>query len=127
MKFKWTMTERDWENFMHDNEIENEESIGDGFYGNCYVGNLCADIHHTLDYTDWYAYINLYGLGIDDGYGETPFFKIPYTLLDYDFKVPVDCDTFEEFKECFEKNFEECINSNDVCRELGNMPLAEWK
>ncbi len=126
MKFIWDMTERDWENFMHDNKIENKTALGDGFYGNCYVGYLCADIHHTLDETDWYAYVNIYGLGIDDRYGETPT-GIPYALLDYDFKVPVDYDTFEEFKKCFEKNFEECFNSNEELKKLADMPYVSWR
>ena len=126
MKFVWHMTERDWENFIHDSNIENETDFGGGFYGNCYVGYLCADVLHTLDQSDWYAYSNMFGLGIDDGYGETLKGNIPYSLLDSYVEVPVDCNSFEEFKKCFEKNFEECINLNEELKELADMPLGDW-
>ena len=127
MKFVWHMTEENWKNFMNDKNMKNKTSCDGGFYGNCYVGYLCADILHTLDDSDWYAYSNMFGLGIDDGYGETLKGNIPYSLLDSYVEVPLNCNSFENFKKCFEKRFEKCINSNEELKELANMPLGDWE
>ena len=129
MEFVWGMTEENWKNFYNDHKSRDNTSLSKDFdfYGNCCVGNLCAEVMHTGDNYAWFAFVNVYGLGIDDGYGETKIGKIPYALLDdAEFTVPMECDTFENFKITFEKNFEERINFNDCLKELANMPLGDW-
>ena len=130
MNFVWNMTEENWKNLYNDHKSRDCDSLSSDFdfYGNCYIGHLCADIQHTGDDSDdtsWYAFVNVFGLGIDDGYGETES-GIPYSLVHCDFSVPMDCDTFESFKEAFEKNFTEAINYRSSCKELANRPLGNW-
>lgn len=135
MNFVWDMTAKNWRNLMKDHKgFDNYDNYSFSndfeFYGNCYIGHLSADIQHTCDPSDntsWYAYVNIFGLGIDDGYGETTKGKIPYSLLNYGFKVPMNCKTFKEFKQIFEKNFEEAINSNKELKRLAEMPLGNWE
>lgn len=129
MEFIWNMGKENWENLVSDNRRKNGVKLSKdaGFYGNCYIGHLCADIQHTLDEYAWYIYVNVFGLGINDGYGETLEGKIPYSLLDLDFKVPVRCKTFENFKKSFEKEFSNAINSSEKYIELANMSLGNWQ
>lgn len=129
MNFVWNMTEENWKNLKHDDAQKRYVNISKDmdFYGNCYVGHLSADIQHTGDEHAWYAFVNVFGLGIDDGYGETNKGKIPYSLLDdSEFEVPMDCNTFDDFKMEFEKNFTDAINSNEQMKELASMPLGNW-
>lgn len=138
MEFVWGMTEKNWRNFKHDHELKNFRGDGSGhcdfsedydWYGNCCVGNLCAEILHTCDDSDetsWYSYANIFALGIDDGYGETNEGKIPYALLRNSFKVPIGCKTFESFKKEFEKRFTKMINEKEQYKKLANMPLGNW-
>ena len=130
LEFVWNMTEDNWKNLKHDHAIQKNNdnfSTDFDFYGNCYVGNLSADIQHTGDEDAWYVFVNVFALGIDDGYGETSEGKIPYSLLDCEFEAPMNCRTFETFKKTFEKNFKEVINSNEQYKKLANMPLGNWK
>ena len=131
MEFIWNMIEENWKNLKHDNEKKNFDNLSKDydFYGNCCIGNLCAEIMHTCDDSDktsWYSYSNVYALGIDDGYGETVNGKIPYSLLHDSFKVPINCKSFESFKKEFEKRFTEMINEKEQYKELANMPLGDW-
>lgn len=128
MEFTWNMTETNWKNLMNDNTQRDCESLSKDFdfYGNCYIGHLCADIQHTGDESAWYAFVNVFALGIDDGYAYTKNGDIPYSLLDFDFEVPVNCMTFESFKAEFEKNFTAFIESKTEYNELANMPLGNW-
>lgn len=131
MNFVWNMNEKNWQNLKkdHTNRLSMNMSKDFDFYGDCCIGNLCAEILHTGDDSDkssWYAFTNIYALGIDDGYGETLEGNIPYALLHGSFKVPINCKTFDGFKRVFEKRFEEFINSNEQYKELANMPLGNW-
>lgn len=131
MNFTWNMTEQNWSNLRKDHKKKRNTNMSDDydFYGNCCIGNLCAEIVHTgddSDETSWYSYTNIYALGIDDGYGETTDGKIPYSLLNDGFKIPIKCRTFESFKKAFEQSFEELINSKEQYKELANMPLGNW-
>jgi hypothetical protein len=131
MNFVWNMTEKNWRNFLHDSKKKNIGHFSEDcdYYGNCCIGNLCAEIMHTCDDSDetsWYSYTNIYALGIDDGYGYTRENETPYTLISDGFQVPANCKTFESFKATFEKRFEELIESNEKWKELANMPLGNW-
>ena len=126
MEFIWGMTEKNWENLVNDHKKHNVENMSSDFdfYGNCCIGNLCAEVVHTGDESDetsWYSYTNIYALGIDDGYGETDN-GIPYSLLHDSFKIPIEAETFEKFKEIFESRFENLVNhlpsdtyNNNLC------------
>ena len=131
MNFTWNMTENNWRNLVNDHKKHTFDSLSDDydFYGNCCIGNICAEIMHTGDDSDdtsWYSFTNIYALGINDGYGETVKRKMPYALLNDSFKIPVECSTFERFKAEFEKRFMEMINSKEQYTKLANMPLGDW-
>lgn len=126
MKFKWAMSEEDWKCLILDNKqkYNPDFNICDDVYGNCYIGDLCADIQHTCDPDAWYAFVNLFVLGIDTGYGETEN-GIPYSLWDDSPSVPIRSKTFESFKKNFEKNFEKFICKNEKLLKL-SQGYGDW-
>ena len=128
MMFTWNMTEKQWKDYVYDHKCKGERNrtLSDSAdcYGNCMIGKLCIDFCHTLDDSAWYPYSSLFCLDIDDGYGYTEDGR-PYSLLDNDIKVPINCKTFDSFKREFEKRFaEEIIKSN--LTDKANQPLG-WK
>lgn len=130
MNFKWEMTEENWRNYMHDNNLLEDETgepskdWKEGIYGQCFIGNLCAEFVHSLDNSDWYAYTNVYALGIDDEYAATKS-GVPYALLDDGPVVPMGCHSFDEFQQHFESNFIEYIEANGHT-SLANTELGNW-
>ena len=131
MNFVWNMTKQQWKDLYHDinrkSIMKDDEKISKsaGFYGNCYVGTLSADIQHTLTDGDYYAFVNVFEMGKDTGYATTKL-GVPYSLLNDSPKVPVDAVTFEMFKKKFEKNFKNYIEKYNLL-EQANAPLANWQ
>jgi hypothetical protein len=127
MEFKWEMEEKDWKKLVLDNRARHTKRKLDGnnVYGEVKVGYLNADIVHTMDKSDWYAFSNVFALGKDEGYGETES-GVPYALLNGSPKVPIRCKSFDSFKRAFEKNFEEYINQNEETKELVAKPIGKW-
>lgn len=125
--FIWNMTEEDWKRLMLDNTKKDNKDckIDNHCYGQCFIGTLCSDILHTLDNTDWYAYANVFVLGVDDGYGTTKS-GIPYTMLDDGPIVPMHCNSFEEFKTKFEESFKSYIQKTTCCKEYAAAPAGNW-
>lgn len=127
MKFVWKMEQADWERLISNHAKKDDKNFSEtnDLYGQCMVGHLCADIQHTLDHSAWYTYVNVFGLRIDEGYGETNS-GIPYALLDDGPTVPISCNSLEEFKSEFEKIFEEYIEKNERAKQLAEMELGNW-
>ena len=130
LNFAWNMTEKNWQNLISDHKLAAKDrgikfSEDADVYGSCLVGNLCADIQHTLVSVDCYAFANVFALGVDDGYGETPA-GIPYALLDGGPRVPMECESFEEFKKAFVSSFEEYIAGHKDASALAEAPLGCW-
>ena len=128
MQFKWNMTPQQWENITADHNAHDPYALSRDFdfYGQCYIGHLCAEILHTGDAEAWFPFTNIYGLGVDDGYSETRVGKIPYALLDYDFTPPIDAPTFEAFKREFETRFLAAIDKYPEWQRLASQPLGCW-
>ena len=130
MKFVWDMDEENWENMMSDHFMTKAkvDRISDTaeIYGYCFVGSLRADILHTLDPDDCYAYSDVYALGIDDGYDVT-YRGTPYSLLPSGPKVSTRCKSFEKFKESFEWYFRHFIKDDSDLLALAEMPLGDWR
>lgn len=131
MQFVWEMDESLYKNLMavHNTTGTERLSIKADVYGSCKTGSLCADFQHLPYEDNWYAYTNVYALGVDNGYGETES-GIPYTLLNDGPAdgpaVPMDTKSFEEFKAQFERNFEEYICASEYTKSLANQPLGNW-
>jgi len=127
MQFVWNMSETQYKNLIADHNAKGSDqfSIDADIYGQCRIGTLCADIQHSLDEDNWYAFANVYALGVDEGYGETES-GIPYTLLNDGPAVPMDAKSFDEFKAQFERNFEEHICASEYTKSLANQPLGNW-
>ena len=120
MKAIWRMNENNWRNYVNDNNSKGKEKFSSDadMYGAVVVGNIRAEFHHTLDNSDWYAFVNVFALGVDDGYGEED--GTPYALLSDAPRVPINANTFEEFKTAFEKDLEAYINTlpSNIINEL---------
>lgn len=128
MEFVWAMSRDQWVALQQDNSQKGAgviDGVSAGCYGVCQVGALRAEIQHTLDENDWYAFCNVYALGVDDGYGNTEAGK-PYALLDDAPRIPMELETFCEFKIQFEKHFEEYINKSEKAKTLAAEPLGNW-
>lgn len=130
MNFKWEMTEENWRNYMHDNNLLEDETgepskdWKEGIYGQCFVGNLCAEFVHSLRY----AFVNVYAYGVDDEYSETAS-GVPYALIDdkcYPV-VPMQCVSFDDFKKAFEASFTAEILRDAFVTELAEKELADWE
>jgi hypothetical protein len=124
MKFEWNMTKERWSDLVKDHADKNRK-VSDNVYGQVRIGNLSADILHTADKDDWYPFAYVFALGKDDDYATTES-GVPYALLDDSPEVPIEAETFEEFREKFEKNFEDFINEAQETRTLANAPLGNW-
>ena len=125
MNFTWKMTEQDYKRLLKDNAKKSgAAAIRDDVYGQCMVGGLCADIQHTLDCSDWYAFANVFQLGKDTGYGTTDD-GTPYDLVDDGPAVPLDAASFDEFKAEFEKNFAAFIEKKGLA-EAANQTTPVW-
>lgn len=129
--FVWEMTENQWTNLVSDykQRFANLLQFSPDFdyYGCCKIGHLCADIQLTGDPDDWYAFVNIFGLGIDVGYGETACNKIPYALMNEGASVPIRSKSFEAFKRNFEQNFLNAINDSKLLTKLASQPLGDWR
>ena len=128
MEFRWNMTEEDWKRLINHNALRKDSNVTfptNDVYGNCYIGALCADIQHTLDIDDWYPFVNLFVLGIDDGYGELED-GTPYSLWNGSPRVPIRSKTFESFKKNFENIFEEFIRNDEKLLEYSKCK-KEWQ
>lgn len=126
MEFVWDMTESEWNRLIGIDAAKATED-GNDCFGNCYVGALVADVMHTFDTGDWCAFTNIFGLGIDDGYGYTPNGNIPYCMFDDFFRVNTKLCSFDAFKKDFENNFKNVICKNSVLSKLANSTLGDWK
>lgn len=106
-------TEEDWKRMKDD---ANDESTMQDCYGTISIGGIHADI----DLFESCEAINgewisrkpqagslLYVRGFDDGYGiDEENGNMPYALYDDGyFEIPLECETFEEFKEMLAMNF----------------------
>ena len=126
--FVWNMTESQWNNLVADHKLAKSGETNPKYskdadvYGNCCIGALRADIQHTLDPEDCYAFANIFALGVDDGYGETPS-GTPYALLDGGPEVPMRAKSFETFKAAFEEHFTEYIEKNPHRVHLSTVPV----
>lgn len=105
MTFAWDMTEENWKNYVSDHRSHNLNNLSKNadVYGCCRVGKLKTDFQHTLDPGDWYPYVNLFCLDVDDGYGDVD--GRPYALFEHNIEVPIDAKSFDEFKAVFEIRF----------------------
>lgn len=114
MNIKWNMTEDAWKELVNNHKRKDDPNFNrsDNLYGSCEVNNLCAEILHTHDDTDWYAFVNVYALGVNDGYGKTED-GTPYALLDDGPRVPLEAVTFDEFKTLFEESFNEYLSKQN--------------
>lgn len=127
MMYEWSLTEKVWEELMADDAaVKHGEDICENpdTYGTCYIGILCAEIQHSLDVTDPYAYTNIYMMKADANYGTTPS-GFNYDLLDDGPEVPMQCKSFEMFKHAFEENFTSYIARKHL-EEAAAQPLADW-
>lgn len=109
------MEKEDWERLREDAEKNDFEDID--FYGNVIIGGVCASLYMgevskkgKPDRFSW-----MFIKGFDDGYGETED-GMPYALADgncFD-DFPLECETFEEYKEKLSENFLRYCNNINV-------------
>ena len=120
MNIKWTMTEKEWKDYVHDHKTKSDDSkylsTSADCYGNIIAGKICCDFIHSLDVDAWYPYVNTFCLDRDTGYGYTEEDR-PYDLLDAEFSVPINCKTFDNFKKECEKRFMAMIKDNNLIAE----------
>lgn len=126
MEFVWDMTEDGWRGLV-------AGAHSADYCGNCRIGYLCVEfinpgyiIADNTEVEALHPFVNIYALGIDDGYGETRVGKTPYALLDDDIAVPTECETFSEFKQKVESRLTEKILNKKSLTELANKPLGNW-
>lgn len=125
LKFVWDMTKEEWKRLLKDHE--ECKIVGDDYYGNCKVGDLCVEVRHSDGHPNisWYAFGEIYNLGGNDGYGKTPSGK-PYSN-DYDgFVISLDSRTFWGFKKEFEKALLQEICCRDGLLKFADRPLGNW-
>ena len=125
--YDWSLSEKVWEELMTDDAaVKRGEDVCENpdTYGSCCIGILCAEIQHSLDVTDPYAYTNVYMMKADANYGTTPGGQ-NYDLLDDGPEVPMRCESFEAFKHAFEENFASYIARKHL-EMAAEQPLADW-
>ena len=127
MDIVWRMTEKEWEDYIHDHKARSDDnkklSESADCYGNMIAGKICCDFIHSLDVSAWYPYVNVFCLDRDTGYGYTDEDR-PYDLLDTDFPVPINCNSFDSFKRECEKRFTTMIKDSDLITEAEG--IAQW-
>lgn len=127
LAYSWNMTEEDWKGLMADDAaVKRGEDVcaNPDIYGSCCVGILCAEILHSLDVTDSYAFSNVYMMEENAKYGRTLSGR-NYDLLDDGPEVPMRCVSFEAFKRAFEVNFTSYIARKHL-ETAAEQPLADW-
>lgn len=130
IRLVWEMTEKQFDDFKKDSSCKRGHRSGPwsesaDYYGSVKIGDVCIDLQHTLDASDWYAFANVFILGIDDGYGYTDN-GTPYTLLDVCPEVPIRCKTFTSFKSKFGTNIIKMLNENPELKQYAYKPTANW-
>lgn len=123
MEFIWRMTEADWKRLKDTTKKRKYDS--NNVFGECYVGGVCCDFVHTMDVSDWYAFINLFFVNEDSAYGELDD-GTKYDLYDDSPEIPIKCRTFASFKKNFEKKFERFINEHEELKSLENVNV-NWR
>ncbi len=121
MKFKWNLTEQDFE------KVKRLKKREVNYYGDCIgnvrTGELCFDIisrNETPQILDWDLY-----LGGVEGYAETND-GYPYDhICGGGIEKNIEELTFDEFKEIMESIFTKCIKEENL-DDKANMPLHEW-
>lgn len=131
-QFKWSMEAEEFDRLRSVSTAATEEErynvySGNDYFGAVYVGDLCCEFMHTFDRECWFPFVNIYALGIDDGYGYTKKNQTPYTLLDWDFSPRnIVSLSFEDFKAEFEKQFSEELEKHPEDNKLATRPLGDW-
>ena len=121
MEFEWDMTENEWKRYH--NDCISTEYVSDDYYGKVLVGNLSIEFQITeenMPYTNWFC------LCKDTRYGYTEC-GTPYDLFDDWIDVPIECNSFEDFKSLCEKQIQERINTNKILLHEANQLTADWK
>lgn len=124
MNFVWEMTEKQWEQLKHDHKKTGKPNKHAGYYGDCCIGSLKADIQHTLDTADWYPFSNIFAYGIDSKYVTTSD-GTPYSLLNNSPAIPMKSKSFQAFKKNFENNFTNYIKDNNLS-QLTETDIPNW-
>lgn len=129
---KWHMDE---EQFHELQRCDSTRNTGDHHMNDTFVafemGKLWVEIEHTLDPDNWLVYPNVYALGIDGGYGETPNGGIPYDITDihFDVRTALEARTFDRFKQTCERLLLDALEtpSFKAYRKLAYEPLGVWE
>ena len=105
--FVWDMTENDWKTYMEHCKT-NSIVVTDDMYGQLWCGDVCFEF---MIYDNDISYCTSYLYGEEGGYADTSD-GVPYNEKDNDVEVPLDCKTFNEFKENIEVQIINMANEN---------------
>lgn len=116
MQFTWTMTEDEWQRMM--DEYKNRKENSNNVYGECFIGGISCDFTNTMDIDDWYLYTNLFFVKENSNYGRLGD-GTEYDLYDFGSpSVPIECTSFDEFKQTFETAFKTFIDKHEDLKPL---------
>lgn len=136
-EIKWDVSQNEFDRLkaldalVNANEETRENAwTSDDYFGSAYVGKLCLEFTHTEDPSNWYAYCNVYALGIGDGYGFTEKGGIPYALTDLNHihvRSALHHDTLEEFQKDIEQQLWDALKHYPDIEKLAQQPLGDWE
>lgn len=132
--YDWSgFTESNWSDLRMDNDpTEETVTISDSglndMYGSVYVGNVCFEIQHTFDESDWRPFIELYVYDDDsDGYGITEGghpYSHPSAVTDL--TPDMSFDSYKEFQKAMVEKFNAEIEQNPILTRAASKPLTDW-